>query len=1116
MKKYIQNFSSFYRFCFLSFLVVFSISIVAQNPEQKTTIKLQNVSVKDLIRHVENSTSFTAVYRDVLVDDKKDITLNEVDKPLSLILRKHLEPKGLKVVFNKGVIIITRAVVENRTDNIPKIKKITGLITDEKGEPIIGASIIVKGTDKGTISDLNGNFSIEAAYQTALQLSFIGFTTKEIRIGTEERIVVKMSEETRNLNEVIVVGYGTQKKVNLTGSVATVNADKLTIAPLASTTGTLAGRIPGLITKQESGLPGADGTRLSIRGFGAPLVIVDGIESGFNNIDAKEIESISVLKDAAAAIYGARAGDGVILVTTKRGKSDKPIITFNSSTTLQGVTRLPIMASSGQMAELSREEHTNLGKPESNQRFTKDEVALFYAGTNPDYPNTNWLKVVANDWAPSQQYNLSVRGGSDKIKYYGYLGFLDQATMFKGNSGGYERYNMRSNIDAKILDNLTAQIDISSIWETKLYTQRPYQGDFSIWNEYWNTEPFWASSLPDGRLPYGGAGGAIGLAYMTNIDLSGYNKTNIHDFKSSISLNFDFKSIKGLKAKAFVNLSQIDSKNKLFSWAGTDSYSYNYSNNTYTKQTQESSPQLQHYNQSSRQLTGQFSLNYERIFDVNHKIHALALYEVVDYYNDWISASRDGFQTRSIEYLFAGGLTNQLSDGRASEMGRQSYIGRMNYAFKSKYLMEATVRMDESAKFSKETRRGVFPSISLGWRMSEEGFLKDNVPQLENLKIRTSYSQTGKDAVGNFQYLSGYSYGNAYINGSNVSTGLYETAMANPFLTWETMTISNVGLDFSILKRSLYGEIDFFYRNREGIPGNQSASLPSTFGATLPLLNLNSINTRGFELLLGHEGRIRDFIWNVNANISWARSKWGFFDEPDYSADPDIERQNKKTGQWVDRIFGYKSDGLFTTQKEIDDLTFVYNQAQGNKAIKPGDVKYQDVNNDGLLDWRDVVEIGSGDLPQWNYGFNTDLTFKNFDLTAFFQGALGFNQRLKYKWGNNYSELMFNERWTPQNNNANGIIPRMGGAGTNDYLSDFNLKKSDYLRLKTVSLGYNLPVKLLKKANIQNLRLYIAATNLVTFSSINKYYIDPEAPMGEGGRWYPQMKTISFGFDLSL
>ncbi len=369
-------------------------------------------------------------------------------------------------------------------------------VNNLNGDAIPGVNIIIKGTTTGVITDLEGFYSIPEVPEDAILIfSFIGMKEQEISVSGRSTINVVLEQDAIGLNEVVAIGYGSRKRASITGSVATINADKLVIAPVASTSNALAGRLPGLITKQESGLPGADNSSLSIRGFGSPLVIVDGIEADFNNIDANEIESISVLKDASAAIYGARAGNGVILVTTKRGQFSKPTITYNTSTTFQTRSNMLTMASSGQNAEMLREEHLQAGKPEFTARFTEEEVQLFYDGTNPDYANTDWLDVVTRKWTPQKQHNLSVRGGSDKIKYYGFLGFLDQESMFKNNGGDYQRYNLRSNIDAQITDNLSLQLDLSSIVENRDFPWRADEKENSVWSDYWNTEPYYPSTF---------------------------------------------------------------------------------------------------------------------------------------------------------------------------------------------------------------------------------------------------------------------------------------------------------------------------------------------------------------------------------------------------------------------------------------------------------------------------------------------------------------------------------------------------------------------------------------------------------------------------------------------
>ncbi|MDR1121640.1 MAG: TonB-dependent receptor [Dysgonamonadaceae bacterium] len=989
---------------------------------------------------------------------------------------------------------------------------ITGTVTDEQGETVIGANVVEKGTRSSTVTDVNGNFSLTVANNTVLQVSYLGYATREINVSSavNGHLAITLTEDAKALEEVVMVGYGTQKKVNVVGSIATINSAELTKAPVASTANALVGKLPGLIAKQESGLPGADAATLSIRGFGSPLIIVDGIETSFNNIDANEIESVSILKDASAAVYGARAGKGVILVTTKRGVEGKPMITFNTTYTLQGITDMLRQASSGQQAEMKREAHLQSGMPEASAPFTQEQVDLYYAGTHPDYPNTDWMDVITRKFSPQQQHNLSLRGGNDRLKYYGFFGYLNQGSMIKKNGGEYSRYNLRSNIDARILDNLTMEVDLSTIIEARRFPWRNSEGEeSSIWQDYWTTEPYYPATLPDpAKVPYANGAGTGGFHITSNSELSGYRNTDNQNLKGSLALNYDFKFIDGLKARAFFNYDQSYSFFKHFQYL-IQTWTYNYAADLYTAKGGNVPPTLTHNDNRSRSLTGQLSLNYDKTFGGGHHVSGLLLYEVIDNYGDWISAKRIEYTTTAIDYLFAGSVVDQAADGSASEMGRASYIGRFGYDFQSKYLVEATFRYDASAKYSKETRWGFFPSLSLGWRISEEQFLRNLLPSLSNLKLRLSASQTGDDSVASFKYLSGYNFGNKYVFGGTTEIGLVATDMANPWLSWEKMDIYNAGLDFGLWKQKLYGEFDVFYRERKGIPGNRLATLPSTVGADLPVENLNNLNDRGFELLLGYADQAGAFRWDLSANLSWSRSKWGYYEEPEY-ADDDERRMNRRSGQWTDRIFGYVSDGLFTSQEEIDQLPYTYD---GITALKPGDVRYVDTNNDGVVNWRDQVEIGKGFTPHWMGGLNINLAYKDFDLSALFQGAFDFYILPRVHPA---SDVYYNERWTPANNDRDALIPRLGGASSNNWGSDRSFKRADYVRLKTLTLGYTLPDKWLKPVHLRNVRLYVAGVNLFTISGLKKYHIDPEAPAGGGGYYFPQMYTVTFGLNVSL
>ena len=986
---------------------------------------------------------------------------------------------------------------------------LSGVVQDNSGEIVIGASVVVKGTTNGTITDVDGKFSLENVKQGDLiQISFIGYTTQEIKCkGLPLKVVLK--EDTKTLDEIVVVGYGTMRKGNLTGSISSVKSKTLTVSPVSNVSNALAGRLPGLTSVQSSGQPGHDAASLKIRGFGNALVIVDGVESNLINIDLNSIENISILKDGSASIYGARAGNGVILVTTKRGINSCPKFSVNFTTTWQRPVTMMKPLSSGQKAELARESHLNTGASEETAPYTAEQVAKYYAGTDPLYPNTDWKKIVMRDWSPMEQGNLSVRGGSDKIKYYGFLGVMNQETMIKKNGGKYLRYNLQSNIDAKFTNEFSFKIDLSGSIEKLDAPARNMGVGGYLWQDYWSTSPMYPATLPDPtKVSFAEGGGTGGIHVSSNSDLSGYYKSQNYKYKAVISFIYKPIFLPGLTAKVNGFYAHSNSFDKNFT-KNVILYQYDPSTQIYTPSGSFGENKLDHSVNKSTTLTFQGILNYEQIFKEKHNLNSSAIFECIDSRGDGFSAGRRGFITTSIDYLFAGSPVGMYNGGSAWESGRMSFVGRVNYGFNNKYLIETIFRADASSMFAKSKRWGYFPSVSLGWVIANENFLK-NIQWLNNLKLRASYGRSGNDAVGSFQYLSGYEYSAQYIVGNEVQKSLSSTGLPNPNLTWETMDIYNVGVDFSLFHNSLYGELDVFYRNRKGIPARRLNSLPSTFGSPLPQENLNEINHRGFEFMTGYRDSYKGLVYDVSANISYTRAKWGYFEEPIYE-DPDQKRLNLKTGNWCDRMFGYKSDGLFTSEEEIKSLGYDQD-GHGNKTLRPGDVRLIDVNGDKLVDWRDQVEIGKDSEPNWMFGFNTNFAYRNFDLSMLFQGAFGFYKN--FVLGANTSKT-FNKRWTEGNNDPHALIPRVGSiASTAQYTSDYTFKSSNYLRLKTASLGYTLPKEVLSKLGIDKLRIYVSGVNLFTFSRMCKYGVDPEAP--NIGYYYPQQKTVSLGLNLTL
>lgn len=1082
------------------------------------SLVLKSATVDRIASEVRRQTSYEFSYAESLGSEFiGDVSINISDESIEKVLGSIFAGSEISYRVVDNIVLLSKNT-SRPSSTARQGFTVTGTVRDENGSPIIGVIVSVKGGVAGTVTDSDGEYTISIPSGDAVIVyNHIGFLPQEITVEGRTAIDVTLVEDIEQLEDVVVVGYGITKRANLTGSVATIQSDDITVAPVSNVTNALSGRLPGLITTQVSGQPGSDAANLSIRGFGNALVIVDGIESSITNIDANQIESISILKDGSASIYGARAGNGVILVTTKRGQEGKPTITFNASGTLQGITIMPDPVNAGQYAELQAEEWLQSGQNPELVPYTPEQIQKYYDGNDPLYPSTNWRDELIRNWAPQQQYNLSVRGGSEQIKYYGFVGFLDQESMWKNNGGNFKRYSFQSNVDAKILDNLSLELTLAGDVENGRFPERSQTaGTGGVWSDFWQTLPTYPAHLPDPtKIPYAGGGGIGGIHVTSNSAINGYNNSDNFNVNATMALKYDFKNIKGLSLKAFGNYSQYFLSTKRFLKPVTF-YTYNPSNGQYTLAgSYNEKAQLRADRYSGRTLTGQFSANYDRVFGEKHRITALALFEAIDSKDDWLNARRIDFITPSIDQMYAGSTSGMSNDGSASEMGRLSYVGRLNYAYDDKYLMEVIMRADASAMFPPNHRWGLFPSVSVGWRISEENFMEE-VDFVDALKLRASYGESGDDGVLSFQWLSGYSFDTySYILGSIPEKGLYSTGLANENLTWERMKIYNVGIDFALFKRMLYGELDIFYREREGIPATRLITMPSTFGAVLPQENLNSQNNRGFEIMLGSARKFGRLYYDVSANISWSRAKWMHFEEPEYT-DPDQERLYRNSGRWTDRQIGYLSNGLFTSLEEVDALGFNQDQ-NGNTSLRPGDVRFIDRNGDTIFDWKDQQEIGKGTVPHWVGGFNINLSYANFDFSALFQGAFGYYKYIMFDMGESVpSTVVFNERWTETNNNPNAIVPRLGGAGTNGYGSDYYYKKAGYLRLKTVSWGYSLPAHWVSAAKLEGVRFYLAGTNLLTFDKLKRYKMDPEAPSATAGRYYPQQRTITLGVNLTF
>ena len=1080
----------------------------------KINIQLNNAPVKTLFSTIEKQTNYRFSYRDADIAGKQNVTVSAENKELKDLLIQELAKRNLTYKMSGNVIMVLPA--QQPGTSAGPDKKITGVVKDANGEPIIGANVTVKGQSSiGTITDIDGRFTLDVPAGAVLQVSFIGFASQDIEVGNQKELAIALKEDTEMLDEVVVVGYGTQKKVNLTGAVESVKSGDLEKVSVINTVSSLAGKLPGLYLKQNSGKPGDNEPSLNIRGFGAPLIIIDGTEQGsFGNLDSEEIESVNILKDASAAVYGARAGNGVILVTTKRGKSSKPRVSFNASLSWSRVTKYPKLMNAGQYAELYNEAQLNDGIAPENLKFTEEAINHYKLQDDPiHYPNTNWFDTATRKFAPQQKYNFNIGGGNDVVRYYVSLGYAHEEGLWKSGDSDFKRYNFRSNIDVKVTPHLTASLDLSGRRENR---SDPFISVSDIFLNILRSQPTLPSSYPDPTKHVGrGSAGANGLI-STQKDVVGYVNDERHYFTGTFKLRYDFPFLKNLYAEGRMTYYKDGIYKKTWEQQyGT--YNYDAENDMYTLISENGRNALTEAQDHTKRTTYQVSLNYENVFG-NHDVKGLFLFEGMTDSGNNFWGNRIDYISNAVQQLFAGGTENQSTDGTAWESGRASFIGRLNYIYSSKYLLEATFRYDGSPKFAKEHRWGFFPSVSLGWILSNEQFMS-GFSNLDNLKLRVSYSNTGNDDTGAFQYLTGYNFTGNYIIGGTSYKTISTTGLINPLITWEDMHTFNVGIDASFFG-CINASFDMFYRKRLGILANRYGSVPNTFGAILPAENINSQDNRGFEFSLGYRKRIGSVDVNLMGNVSYSRAKWIHFEEAEYT-DVDQIRINKKSGHWVDERYGYITDGFFESEEQIKNWP-INQDGTGNTTLKPGDLIYKDLNNDKIIDWRDQDLVGRGDMPTLYYGLNLDLTWKNFNLNMVWQGAAGYNFEIvsdaksTFTQDQNGYEYFYTNRWTPDNKNAKYPRASIGLPANQDKFSDFWYKKAAYLRLKSLMVSYNFPKKMLSKYNLPDIQLYLAGTNLLTFDSLSDFGYDPEAPNWNNGLYYPQQSTITVGIKLNL
>tara|TARA_R110002050_G_scaffold73380_3_gene157930 strand:+ start:6418 stop:9504 length:3087 start_codon:yes stop_codon:yes gene_type:complete len=992
---------------------------------------------------------------------------------------------------------------------------VTGTVTDKANLPLPGANIIIKGTTTGTQTDFDGNFSIEAASGDVLVISYLGYVAQEIAITDKTNLTITLVEDTSQLDEVVVVGYGTKSKRKLISAVSTIDEETLKKQPVPNVSNALEGLASGLFVSQGSGEPGFSNSSFEVRNFGTALVIIDGAPGDLNQLDPNEIENISVLKDAAAAaVYGVQGGNGVVLITTRKGKIGKPKLTYSNQFTYTAFTSYPEYLSSGDRAEILNEGLRNAGQ---NQFYTDEEVNLFRSGTDPiNYPNTDWRGLVLKDWGFQQQHNLNLSGGTENTKYFVSAGYVDQGSNYNADVLSFQRYNLRANVNADITDNLNLSLNMGA---RRQINEAPGYSAYDIFRELSRSLPSDLAYYPDGTPARPSTTPNHAVEGIRDFN-AGYFRARNNNFDAKIALEWDVKQVKGLKLKSYASL--VYNTNFTKDWDKSfDLFTLNRQTGNYDvfRSTPPGSPSETRLSQStnySNHYVLQESINYERTFG-DHNVSALLLVEIQKIQGQDFNASRQDFQSTFIDQLFAGSLQNQVANGGEFRENRLGYVGRFSYDYKSKYFLESTYRYDGSSRFAPGNEYGLFPSMSLGWRISEESFFEPLKSTISNLKLRASIGTAGNDGTSAYQWLSGFNYNLFYVINDTAIPTIDNTALPNRDITWETNTTYDVGLDVDLFDNDLRFSFDYFFRKREDVIAGANASVPSTLGVVLAAQNLYEFSNEGFEFSIDYKTQLNDNLkLSALLNFSKSREKAVFIDET-LQEDPFMRANLTETGGFTGLRRGYISNGLFQSQEEIDQ--WAIQDDNGNASIQPGDVRYVDLNDDGVIDVRDQKVFGDGSKPAMNYSLNLGAEYKNFALSVLLTGAAGYDIYLdgeaQAPLRNGFNGYDYQiDYWTPTNTTA--AFPRItdGGFNDNNYkYSDFWLRNGKHIRFKNINLSYTFP-KRKENATFNEIRIFCTGYNLFVIKDFDEDF-DPQ--MGSGLGWYyPQTKSLTFGVNVSL
>ena len=1093
-RKHLKKFLNIMRISTLLLFVCIFASYASDLSSQTAKVNIANtrMTIGDFIKQVEKETGYMFVYNKGEIDANRTVSLKKGNNTVGDCLNRIFDGTGVSFVFDDGYVVLTKHSQTQAAVSQQSGKLVKGAVTDESGLSVIGANVFIKGTTVGTITDMEGNFSLEVPSDNdILVISYIGYVEQQIPVKNRKNWSIVLKEDAQNLDEVVVVGYGTQRKGNIATAVTTIKSDVLQNRPVQTVGEALQGQIPGLSVTAK-GAPG-ESPKLQLRGSSVlksdnssePLVLVDGVPADFNFLNPEDIESINVLKDAASsAIYGSRAANGVLLITTKRGKMGKPTFRYNGSVGVNTPMYMPQSISSAEYARIKNEAERNMGRAPI---YTDEDISKFANGTDLNrYPNTNWLDLAIQN-SVTTRHGLEASGGTEKVRYLVSAGVDHQTGIFPNTQQNV--FNVRSSTDISITKKFGISFDI----RYQLRDMDALNNQEDIYKQLIQADPTMVAYYTDGSYGYN-------PGFFTNplvpLYEGGQKYTNRHEASGIFKL--DYEIIDGLK---FTGIANVKYTFKNEESRARKVFYKNYFTQEVFENGENSFSDRRDYN---AYYNLQALLNYKKSFGI-HNLDILAGYQQESENSDWLKGARSGYPTDIIWELNPGPKDNWSNDGNGEHWALASFIGRINYDYDNKYILSLSMRSDASSRFAKGSRWSTFPSVAAAWRISQESFMKGIRSWPDDLKIRASWGQTGSaTGLGLYPSYTLISTGGLILNNTYQQIASLKT-IGNQELTWEHSDMLNLGLDVKVLNSRLNFTGEYYIKNTKDILLEMPVPLEYGFGK--PNMNVGEVRNKGWELSLSWDDRINDFGYSISGNLSDNRNE-----VIDLGGTGPWKGSNTYTdvGLPFNSIYGYESMGLFQSDEEVANAPFQ------NSNTAAGDIRYKNQNGDNKIDANDRVVIGDPN-PHFLYGVNLGFDYKNFDLNMFFQGI---GQKDRVIMDNFvrpfYDSSIFEHHldyWTPENTGAK--YPRILNKddGTHNYQqSDYWMINAGYFRMKNLQIGYTIPREILRPAGFDRVRVYFSANNLFTVSD----FVPGMDPESEKSVSYPFARTYSFGLNVQF